>query len=447
MSGNSKIYSNTLKILSNFLADKEAREMFITGSAGTGKTTSLAAVVTYLESKKVDFVVCAYTHKACNVLREKLQLMDKVQTLHSYLNKRPYVNDNAKRLQHIETNIKIKESTKPTLVIIDEFSFVGEKDYVDLLAMYYPEDEFNLKAPTIKVLFVGDLYQLPPVRDQQTIVPQEPYWIQLVKVYRTDNIDLLEAMQKLVYYIQNPNKFEPIESSKNLLRGKNLIKNYFKSKKQNKMILAWTNEKVQYYNTQVQKRELPIKGDYMLGPRQNRFKFIGEVDRDKVTSISAYGLEPLLLNSRFKTLETLLGLSYINFYAVKNNKNEDEIRAVLFGTSNYNIKKKELMKTAITLNNRIQKISNDSAANWCKTHHDSELCIKRKLAWKELLSFKDNVTCFDFEHSLTIHKSQGSTYTEVYLDTKDLNKLRDIKMKLRLMYVAMSRASEKVITN
>ncbi|MGL5567505.1 MAG: ATP-binding domain-containing protein [Plesiomonas sp.] len=50
---------------------------------------------------------------------------------------------------------------------------------------------------------------------------------------------------------------------------------------------------------------------------------------------------------------------------------------------------------------------------------------------------------------MTVHKSQGSTYDTVYVDTEDLYRCAAINIKqyLKLMYVALSRASNKVITN
>ena len=57
--------------------------------------------------------------------------------------------------------------------------------------------------------------------------------------------------------------------------------------------------------------------------------------------------------------------------------------------------------------------------------------------------------CLDFDHARTIHKSQGSTFDVVAIDMDDLYKCaqRDPKMYLRLLYVAVSRAAKKVITN
>lgn len=86
---------------------------------------------------------------------------------------------------------------------------------------------------------------------------------------------------------------------------------------------------------------------------------------------------------------------------------------------------------------------------WSKTNYKHELAKKRGDAWKKYLSFKDCVVCVDFPHALTVHKSQGSTYENVFLDMEDLGKCadKDYDLYLRLMYVAVSRASDKVYTN
>lgn len=77
------------------------------------------------------------------------------------------------------------------------------------------------------------------------------------------------------------------------------------------------------------------------------------------------------------------------------------------------------------------------------------LAKKRKNAWKYYLSFKSCVICLDFAHAMTVHKSQGSTYDTVYLDTEDIGKCSnyDYELYLKLMYVGISRAAQKVYTN
>ena len=50
-------------------------------------------------------------------------------------------------------------------------------------------------------------------------------------------------------------------------------------------------------------------------------------------------------------------------------------------------------------------------------------------------------------YACTVHKSQGSTFMDVYVDLADLNKAQRMNMDLfnRLLYVAVSRGSQRVI--
>ena len=70
--------------------NSEDTDMFITGQAGTGKTTKLAELVSYCIEQRLSYVVCAYTHKACSVLNNKIPDAD-IKTLHSFLRKRPTI--------------------------------------------------------------------------------------------------------------------------------------------------------------------------------------------------------------------------------------------------------------------------------------------------------------------------------------------------------------------
>ena len=78
-------------------------EMFITGGAGTGKTTRIADIVDKLLADKVAFQVVAYTNKARDVLRSKMPEVDEdsITTLHSWLKKRPTINSKARSINAI----------------------------------------------------------------------------------------------------------------------------------------------------------------------------------------------------------------------------------------------------------------------------------------------------------------------------------------------------------
>lgn len=427
-----------------FLEDKEAPEMFITGVAGTGKTTSLKHLLEWCGDNTINAVVCAYTHKACGVLRDKLPNWVTIQTLHSFLVKRPTININATQVKHLEGNTQMGDPDRVRLVFIDEFSMVGERDYVDLKAMQY-DGEGNLLT---KIIFIGDPNQLPPVKDVIVVIPKEPYWVKLTQIHRQagDN-QLIENLLALNDYI-NGAKPEPLQEHENLIRRVDLIERY-KECRTSKVLLAYTNEKVEALNAQVQGREIPEINDRLFSPTTRQFYLLEDIQAfsDEIIKINGEILE---VNSKYRTLETLHEIDDIKFFRVINEDGVQSTRAVIFGHDQFNKYNQLLGKNAAYSNRLIEKVSNgESAKAWAFKNWSHPLAKKRKEAWKHYLAFKDCVVCMDFEHAMTVHKSQGSTYENVFLDTEDIGRCadHDFELYLKLMYVGISRASKNVYTN
>src|SRR5690606_41539466 len=116
-----------LDMLEQFLADARAWDMYVTGPAGTGKTTGLARAVQYCKVNDINYVVTAFTHKACDILRSKLPEGSAVQTLDSYIKRRPTINSDAVDPRHIETNTIVGPATAMAVLFIDEYSMIGDK--------------------------------------------------------------------------------------------------------------------------------------------------------------------------------------------------------------------------------------------------------------------------------------------------------------------------------
>ena len=109
-----------------------------------------------------------------------------------------------------------------------------------------------------------------------------------------------------------------------------------------------------------------------------------------------------------------------------------------------------LAREAVSINKRIKEIYKvPDPTKWAKDNWDEPLAKERKKVWREYLTFKECVICLDFAHAMTVHKSQGSTFSNVYIDIQDLNICRkiDYQMYLKLLYVAISRASNQVFMN
>lgn len=430
-----------------FMDDEEAPYMYVTGGAGTGKTTDLGHTIQYCLNNDISHCICAFTHKAVGVLASKMPDKAVLATLHSFLTKRPTINTDATKVKHVDSNTRVGSSDIVRVLFVDEFSMIGNRDYEDIQSLQWDDETGKLVT---KVVFLGDLNQLPPVGDMQSINPSGDYCVHLTKVHRQSNSNpLLDTLTQLTMFIGGADP-EPLEEHSTFTRGVDLVAEYFKHP--SAVVLAYTNERVQELNRLIEGKSKLDVNDEVFSPTTRRMGHISHImDKSDVQFISTIMGEILELNSKYKTLETLLKLP-IQFVRIEEQV-EDSIklrtRAAVFGHKDYLNLSNDLKAKAVKANQVIERKFNVSARDWCKENSQHELSRKRAKAWREFLAFNSCVICVDFKHAMTVHKSQGSTYPIVLIDTDDLGKCadRDYKLYMQLMYVAISRASEKVFTS
>lgn len=439
---------NSLQVFESFIQDPAAWDMYITGRAGTGKTTDCGAIVEYCIQHDIAHVICAYTHKACRVLRTKLPAGANVVTLHSYLNKRPTLNQSATSKKQLHSNKQMAMPDQVKLIIIDEYSMVGERDYADIRALQDEDYDGNAE---VKVLWLGDPYQLPPVGDTQSVQPEGNYQVLLKEIKRqaADN-PLGVPIAQLVSYIEGADP-EPLQASKSFVRGANLTTAFAACESDNKVLLCYTNKAVQEYNQAIAGKSEPVKGDKLWSPDLQQFvTFERVLPKASVDYIDLAFGERLVLNTKYRTLEHLLKSDLYEFCEVIDEDGNTMVYAFVFGHYTYKVLRDSLSDGATKSNNAIKlQAGNVQPTAWAKANDKHPLARARSKAWRDFLSFNDCVICLDFPHAMTVHKSQGSTYDYVFVDTQDIGQLVNTnwKLYLKLMYVALSRASKQVVTN
>ena len=409
-----------LKMFIDFIQDESASDMFITGFAGTGKTTDLGLILEYCLDEGIECVTCAYTHKACKVLRSKLPLDAKIRTLHSYLRKRPTVNTEAEELARIEGNAQHSMPDAVQVLFVDEFSCIGEKDLMDIRALQDTEDGEGI---AMKVVWLGDLYQLPPVKDQQTIEPNGKYQIKLTEQKRrsADN-PLGKPIMQLISFIDGA-KPEPLVESDALIRGEpDIVGAYIDQEDEDKVLLAYTNARVQEMNIEAQGYSEPKPGDKIFSSSlHDVFTFIEKVEPWGLKEVDSYRDAKIKLGSQYKTLEFLIDNALCEFYKVEDEDGLEFTYPVIFGTNNYKLDKEESAHFATRLNKQISNIHKpDNVTEWARQNNTNPLARQRALAWRKYLTVNEAVMSFDFNHALTVHKSQGSTFNYVYMDTENV---------------------------
>ena len=438
-----------LDMLKQFLADERAWDMYVTGQAGTGKTTGLAKAIEYCHMTGTPYVVCAFTHKACNILRSKLPDGARVQTLDSYIKRRPSINQEATKEAQVETNVIMGGAEHQAVLFVDEYSMVGDTTLTAIRELQ--EDlEADNGIPKMKVVWLGDPNQLPPVGDTPAVYPGGEYNLKLTKVYRqADDNPLMDTLQKLVAYIEGREKPQPLEPHASLIRGVDLVETY--KQLDDAVMLAFTNERVQELNAEVQGYDEPRQGDILFSPTTKHFyTFVEPLDITQVPSLDRPFGSPLeRMKDKYRTLDTLMELDLRCAVVYDHELEEDCILAYEFGHGNWSRMMQQFKKEAAGANKAIVDKYNMQAAAWAAQNRDSSLAKRRARAWRHFLAVNKNAVCLDFAHAMTVHKSQGSTFKYVVADTDNIaiSAKFGIEQYLRLLYVTMSRASDRVYTN
>ena len=186
------------------LLDTRKQPIFITGCAGTGKSTLLQ----YFCSKKPDdIVVLAPTGVAA--------LNVKGQTIHRFFRFKPSITrDQVRGSRNKPRNPNLYKSL--SIIIIDEASML-RADLLDCMDAFLKKHG-PVSGETfggVQMVFIGDLYQLPPVvtsdeREIFTELYQSPYFfsahcmsrmdlqiVELTQVYRQKDADFIELLSRI----------------------------------------------------------------------------------------------------------------------------------------------------------------------------------------------------------------------------------------------------------
>lgn len=437
-----------IEMLADFMQDEQAWEMFITGPAGTGKTTSLAEVVEWCNDNNIPNVVCAFTHKACDVLRTKLSKQADIRTLHSFLKVKPCINEEADHKAKLQYTRQFGEPKPVKLLIVDEFSMICDNDYARIGELQDPD---YTGLPQMKVLYIGDLNQLPPVNGPQVIIPKKPYWIHLTEVHRQEEgnelIDVLVELNKMITGEVKPHY---IEGNSNFIREADIIEAY--KSEIDSVILCYTNEKVQEYNFALKGR-IPIQFETHFSPTLHCYLDYEEEIDGCPSYINTFN-STVPLGSKYKTLEHLYDSLMKEFEQIKigqwwdKEERVSKIVPYVFGHFNYKILREYLSNQATKINEKIKKeFKCNIVSQWAKDNPHHPLARKRAKAWRDFLVFDECVQCIDHSVAMTVHKSQGSTFSSVCVDGEDIAKCSSLDLRLRLLYVAISRARYRVYIN
>ena len=180
---------------------KLGKNIFITGSAGTGKTYLLRQYIQYLKERRIYPTIVAPTGIAASHL--------KGQTIHSFfaLGIRDTIVDN-RYVESILSKSYLKSRFKKlTVLIIDEISMVSPEIFSSMDKILRAFKDNPEPFGGVQVVISGDFFQLPPVSKEpkeKRFAWQSPVWrtlelksCYLQEKFRQDDDRLIEVLDDI----------------------------------------------------------------------------------------------------------------------------------------------------------------------------------------------------------------------------------------------------------
>lgn len=411
----------------------KSKSITVSGSAGCGKTTILQVLVDYFRAHKIEYVAAAPTHKAKRILTQYTG--KNTHTIHKLIGLKPMLD--IEDVDLVDLNFKKGKAfdriPRNGVIIIDECSMINDVLYTYLI------DLANLH--NCIVYWTGDSKQLKPVKSKViSHAFSKGDVFKLTKVYRqTEDNPVLKIIDKLkeVSY----DYFEEQKSEEGSLikytKWKEFIDDnvgFFKAGINLKdpnfaKLLAYTNKRVQGFNEQIRARLFPNAEEFVKG------------DLLTVTSPLAdfYTSEDLIISSIRKTSCTVCGAYCSGYIATLDSKYVDlEIFILPFDTP-----KEKLEKMAEEIEKcRLVAIKSKSSSDWANYYSKMN-----SFASRIDLTLNGRVVkpkTIDYGYCLTVHKSQGSTYSTLLVDMEDIYTCKDSEERRQLQYVALSRTKSDI---
>lgn len=474
------------------IMESNKRVFAINGPAGTGKTTLVNCILNYFY-EELNIASTAPTHKAVEVIKGKILEFNmnpdddsgygrstlKVGTIHSFLKLKKstqYDGDEEGKVQFVpDTNPKLK-SLKVDLLFVDESSMISNqiRKMINLLLK---------QNRAKKVIYIGDKYQLASVEDpyKRSKIYNNKYAMQfnLTQVMRQDNPEDNEILDKSViireqldlindyrekgtYYDMAKgvnifyNLFKQEENLKHIIvfrkmlnQETNLLETYF-ADDSSKFVITYTNKNVEKFNTIIRNRinnnwqgesaqllELSTDGNHYI-PRiipgdnlvfykthtvdESPYHQNNEEVKVLQCDLDSIGIADLTLGSINTVIANNFIIDTVYFYFIEDHKGK--WLRVIHSSSE------------LALSNLLFELS--KKAKECKIKHE-----KRAL-WDLFWRVEEYFAKVRYAYCGTIHKSQGSTYNNIYIDLCDLfgmarMSIDNLETAFRLTYTAITR--------
>jgi exodeoxyribonuclease-5 len=419
-----------------FIIKSKDQFFLLKGGAGTGKTYTVGALIAYLQEKKEKLWIAASapTNKAVKVLENSTQKWDihniDYGTIYQFLGlKMDYDNDGKKVL------VEGKQSKigKYDLVIIDEASMISSNLW-DLL------NELTQRYPDTKFLLMGDNAQLNPVNEPLSpIFSQVQNVAELTQIMRTSEInpvmDIIESARAKVF---DPN-------------AKLLMESRFTD---DKMSGVWILNRSKWLAQIVRAFQSPQYKDNpdfcrAIAWRNKTVDFLNNYIRTAIHSDSSI---PYLPGERLSATDTIFDPIDCDDIIISNSQEVEVINAFPESFEEYNIWRLDVIdekgiKYHLKVIDKSSKTQFQNNLKLLAKEANIKATKKEPKPWKEYHKYKHRFAELNYAYAMTSHKSQGSSFSNVFVHQADLFLNRNLPELYRSLYVSYSRCCDRLIIN
>ena len=461
-----KDQEKTVSLLEEFL--KNDKQIFILkGYAGTGKTTLLKGIAQYL--KEIDRLggLMAPTGRAAKVIKDITGIKGKtihssmydLQNLKTYKKRDKYGNESFKFFFELKKEHDLKNS----VFIFDESSMIGnnysEGEFFRFGSGYLLNDIlrfFNVNTNNIlKLLFVGDPAQLPPVGSNHSLALDADFFIskelnlnesemtQVVRQEKNSGILFNAAYYRKLIFSNKVSKnhldtnFEDIQEISYEELGKTFVSYAPLPNISKSIIISFSNKRAWHNNQVIRELYFPGKksiteGDVLQVTRNNylvellngEFVTVIRVD-DKTTRQSA----SIWINKQRKQFH--FDFREVGLQIADGRIIDVLVSETLLNSKNRGMTSEEMKALYVNFIMRYEK-KTGATAN------------RNSTQFKE--SFRNdpyfNALQVKYGYAITGHKAQGGEWENAFVDFSGRNGLS--KDELRWIYTAITRASKKL---
>ncbi len=404
----------------NFLFNDD-KEFIISGPGGYGKTYLMGYLInnvipTYYDSCKLlnispkynEVIMTATTNPAAAILKKSIK--QDVQTIYSFMN--------LKVSENYETGETYLSKSRSWSIHRDKIIFIDEAYRMDQSII----NKIHEGTVNCKIVYVGDHCQTSPIKGKCPLINSNITFYELYQPVRNkNNIHLQELCTQLRETVKTGvfNSIKLVPGSVDQLEPELMeqeLENNFKDIAFSGRIVAYTNDRAKEYNHFIRDvRHLPrefTEGEYLINNST-----IMKTEEHKQYTIST--------DEEVEIITIYPGIEEISF----NYANPDDVIEVINMLIADNLGRH--FKVSVPVN--------------MDYFHELIKYYKKIQQWRTYFYLKNNFPDLRQKDSCTIHKVQGATYHTVYIDLADIGQCKNPDTVARLLYVGVSRATERVV--